>query len=110
MTRSSTCLLYTSVAVIQTVVNNDLLAVEVGVTERRCNIDDRTRLVALGLLCAYKALQMCQRKCEERALLRAYEHGAVAVLVAAGIKRKIQYQVSNRRNSSPTLEVGVFLL
>ena len=50
------------VAVIQTVVNNDLLAVEVGVTERRCNIDDRTRLVALGLLCAYKALQMCQRK------------------------------------------------
>ena len=30
---------------------------------------------------------MCQRKCEERALLRAYEHGAVAVLVAAGIKR-----------------------
>lgn len=23
---------------------------------------------------------------------------------------KIQYQVSNRRNSSPTLEVGVFLL
>ena len=75
------------VAVIQTVVNNNLLAVEVGVTERRCNIDDRTRLVALGLLCAYKALQMCQRKCEECALLRAYEHGAVAVLVAAGIKR-----------------------
>ena len=46
------------VAVIQTVVNNDLLALKVGVTERRCNIDDRTRLVALGLLCAYKALQM----------------------------------------------------
>ena len=41
-------------AVIQTVVNNDLLALKVGVTERRCNIDDRTRLVALGLLCAYK--------------------------------------------------------
>ena len=30
---------------------------------------------------------MCQREGEERALLRAYEHGAVAVLVAAGIKR-----------------------
>ena len=75
------------VAVVQTVVDNDLLALEMGVTERGCNVDDRARLVALGLLSVDKALKMCQREGEKCALLRADEHGAVAVFVAAGIER-----------------------
>ena len=75
------------VAVVQTVVDNDLLALEMGVTERGRNVDDGARLVALGLLSVDKTLKMCQREGEERALLRADEHRAVAVFVAAGIER-----------------------
>lgn len=67
--------------------DNDLLALEMGVTERGRDVDDGARLVALGLLSVDEALKMCQREREERALLRADEHRAVAVLVAAGIER-----------------------
>ncbi len=75
------------VAVVQTVVDNDLLALEMGVTERGRDVDDGARLIALALLCADEALKMREREREERALLRADEHRAVAVLVAAGIER-----------------------
>ena len=73
-------------AVVQTVVHDNLLALKVGVTERRCNVNDCARLVALALLCVDKALQVRQRKCEERALHGADQHRAIAINIAARIK------------------------
>ena len=75
------------VAVIQTVVHDDLFTLEVGMAERGRNVDDRTRLIALALLSVDKALQMRQCEREERALHRADQHRAITVNIAARVER-----------------------
>ena len=73
-------------AVVQAVMDADLAALKVRVAERRRDIDDRAGLVARGLARVYKALQMGEREREERGLLRADQHRAVTVNIAARIE------------------------
>ena len=73
-------------AVVQTVVHDDLLAAEVGVAEGGRDIDDGARLEALGLLRRDKALQQGHGVGEEGRVARADQDGAVAIGVAAGIE------------------------
>ena len=67
--------------------DNDLLAVEVSVTEGRGDVDDSTGSEAvLNIVDADKALHICQRQREERGVHRADHKAVITVILSAGVE------------------------
>ena len=72
--------------VLHPVVDDDLLAVEVRVTEGRRGIDHRAGLEVVHRPDVHEGLELRHRKAEESRVPRADQHGLVAVVIAAGLE------------------------
>ena len=77
------------VQVLAALVDNDLLAVEVSVTERRGDIDDGAgREAVLNIVDADKALHIRKRQRKERGVHRADHQAVIAVIPSACMERQ----------------------